>query len=210
MQIIEIVTAKALWFAAMSMIDPEGIAIGPIHRGLLERYRFMNHPVPGPDTFNGTGGLIYRGGEFNFDGKPIGVNLTIFSDGLLGETSVSTDVTEAFLEDVSDWAVTLDLRSPKKVKTRTVYESAIHFRSEVALLNASQPIRTFTELLRDYTGNQTEEPWALLFQPDGGAMSFSFERRVTVAFAENQYFSKSVLPTRRHVELLEKFEKIFA
>src|SRR6266567_5138979 len=106
MQITEIISAKSIWLASMSALDRQGgTAIGPIHRGLLERYKFMNHPISGPDVLTGSTGLIYKVGEFNFGGRLIGINLSIFNDGLVAETSVSTDATDAFLDDLSDWAV---------------------------------------------------------------------------------------------------------
>lgn len=73
----------------------------------------------------------------------------------------------------------------------------------------SEKIRLFSELLRTYTQNPTEQSWALLFEPDGGNTSFSFERRVNVPFANKQYFSKALLSTRKHIELLDHFEEIF-
>ncbi len=210
MQVTEIINAKTFWFASMSVLDNEGgTAIGPIHRGLIERYKFMNHPVSGPDILSGSGGLIYKAGEFSFSGRLIGINLSLFSDGLVAETSVSTDASDAFLEDLSDWVVsTFRFKRPSSVRTRIVYESQLYLTSNVSLIAGDQ-LRTFTTLLREYTGNATEEPWAFLFEPDGQLTSFSFERRANTPFSTNQYYSKSAVSTSKHIELLQAFEKIF-
>jgi hypothetical protein len=90
----------------------------------------------------------------------------------------------------------------------TVYDSQLVLYSDIDLLGISTKIKKFNDVLREYTGKRTTEPWAFLFEPDGESSNFSFERRANVPFKENQFFSKAALSTSKHMELLQEFERI--
>lgn len=211
MQITDIGLARSIWQVKFAAYNPGGLALGPIHRGLIERYRFVNYPAVGPDNFNGKSGAEYGGGEFVFNEKTVTISVKIFNDGITADSATSTQISDAFLEDLSQWLMSsFGLLDPRRFTTTRLYDSQIFFKSDANLMRNSPSLRQFTELLRQYTGNPKEEPWALLFEPDQGATSFSFERRVNVPFSENHYFSKAVLATPTHIELIEQFEKLFS
>lgn len=210
MRVTDIVLARTVWLFDISRLNQKGIALGVVHRALLERYRFISVPKLGPESFEGKGGLTYGSGEFEFEGSPLSVGFTIYSDGWWGDSTLSTDVSDAFLNDVSQWLIsTFSFRNPQELTTKRVYDSSLNLESDVLLMNMSDKVRLFSELLRTYTGNATEEAWAMLFEPDGGNTSFTFERRVNVPFSTKQYYSKALLSTERHIELLGHFEEIF-
>ena len=210
MRVTDIILARTVWLLDIVHLNHKGIALGVVHRALLERYRFINVPQLGPESFEGKGGITYGSGEFEFNGSPVSVGLTVYSDGCWGDSVLTTEVSDAFLNDLSQWLVsTFSFRDPRQLITRPFYDSRLYLESDVMLNDISEKVRLFSELLRTHTGNTTEEAWALLFEPDGGNTSFSFERRANVPFANKQYFSKALLSTERHIELLNHFEEIF-
>lgn len=210
MHIDQVVLARTVWLVNLQLINPLGLAFRPISDAFKERYRFLNYPV-NPSDFDASKGITYTAGEFQFEGNLIAVALTVYNDGWVADTSVSTEASEAFLYDLSGWLTSAyAIKDARELVTKIAYDSQFYVTSELSLLDASKKIRTFTELLREFTGNVTEEPWALLFEPDGAATSFSFERRVNTPFSKKQYYTKAALPTSKHVELLTQFERIFA
>src|SRR5215469_1180567 len=119
MQITEIAVARTAWIANLAAVNYEGIALGPLHRALLERYRFLNPPSPGPEMLGGTAGLIYKAGEFFHSGKIYSIDLSVFQDGLVADCRTSTKICDAFLEDLSTWAATtFGFRDVKLARTR--------------------------------------------------------------------------------------------
>ena|SRR5579871_883505 len=209
-RISQISLARVVWLVEMFRMNPEGFALGPVHRGLIERYGFLNHPVPGPDSFNSTKGAIYKGGEFRFNERSLAVDLTVYNDGLVVDSATSTAVSEAFLNDLAGWVTdSFGFRNPKELIKKPIYDSQLYFTSDIQLAQATDKMSKFNNVLRDFTGNPTQEPWALLFQPDGAPVAFSFERKASTPFSERQYYSKAALPTDKHIELLEIFHEIF-
>src|SRR6266496_5065562 len=132
MQIIEMLLARIVLFIDIRQLNPEGLALQPIHQGLLNRYNFTVHPSDSSD-FDFTNGIRYGGGEFEYEGKRIAVYLTIYNNGWLVETLVSTEAAEAFWNDVASWVASIGFRSAKEIITQKIYESQIVVRAEVDL-----------------------------------------------------------------------------
>jgi hypothetical protein len=208
METVEIRLARSIWFIDIQSLNPAGLALGPIHSALKERYKFLVFPTT-PDQFDLAKGVKYEGGEFTFEGKKIEVSLTVYGNGWVGDTATSTEATDAFLNDLVEWLVTNGLRPAKDVVTNTLYDSHIVLKSHINLTQSCEKLSSFVKLLKEHSHNQTEETWAFVFEADNTKFpTFTFERLANVLYSENKYFSKAALPTSTHLQLLKDFERI--
>ena len=210
MQDVEILLARTVSFIDMAALNPTGLAFGPIHAAFRERYNFLIYPTR-PEQFDSTAGIVYKSGTFEFEGKNISVEMTLYGNGWLVDTHMSTEASDAFSQDLLNWLRSTYALKTEKAVSRIVHESQLGFRSEVDLTKIKE-LRRFTKLLAGATKDISYEAWAFLFQGDNsnsGNPAFTFERRANVPFKERKYFSKAPLPTKVHLELIPEFEKIF-
>ena len=192
------------------LLNPSGLAFGPIHRALIDNYKFLTYPTL-PAEFDLAKGAKYTGGEFDHEGSRIAVDLTVYNNGWTADTGVSTEASAAFLNDLLRWlGANFSLQAKPEMITKVVHDSQLYFKSDIKLTEACEHIAKFNKLVSQYSG-KPEELWAFLFQSDGAPLAtFSFERRANVAFAEKQYYSRASLPTFKHVELIKEFEASFS
>lgn len=212
MQIVETLLGRTMWVADLSKINPAGLALGPIHRALLEKYAFLQYP-DSPATFDFNAGIRYRGGEFSTPDGTLAVDLTIYYNGWTVDTTVSTDVSDAFLHDISSWLTeAFALRNSTEMVTKVLHESHVVLTSDSDLLNPSEPFSTFSRILGDATNSKAQTTFSFKWNtdpPDGVVGSFVVERRVGTLPGANTYFSTALVSTREHAQLLERFEQLF-
>jgi len=208
MQVTEVILARIILFAEVRLLNSSGLSLQPIHSGLLERYKFLIYPTA-PSEFDFTKGVRYSEGKFLFDDREIGVALTIFTDGWVVETLVSTEASEAFWNDVADWVTTIGFISAKELVTSKVYESQVVAHSNLELGKRFGEIQPLVKLIAELSGNPTEQMSGFYIGGDGARLStFTFERRTGVPFSENKYFSRAALPSSKHMRVLSEIEKI--
>jgi len=214
MQLTEILLARTVWVLDIKLLNPSGLALGPIHSSLKEKYKFLVYPST-PAEFDLVKGTRYQSGEFTFEGNQIGVDFTVYNNGWCVDTLVSTEASDAFLSDLVGWlSSSFGFRAAANAVTRIGYESHLAFSSEINLTKLFDKLGAFSTLLRQFSGNPTEEVSAFVFgsdfaSPNSTFPTFTFERRVSVPFSENKYFSKAVLQTKKHIQLLDNFEQMF-
>jgi len=215
MQVSEVVLARTVWLLNLKLLNAAGLAWGPILSSFKDRYKFLNYPTM-PAEFDLTKGLRYAGGEFIFDGKQVGVGITIYNDGLVADSLVSTETSDAFLEDLAGWITgNFGFRPAQDIITRVIYDSQLELKADIDLTKSFDKIAAFSSILREFSGNPTEESSGFIFAcdpslPNYTFPTFTFERRVGVKFLEKKYFSKATLSTRKHIQVLEQFERIFS
>ena len=124
MKNISVLLARAVWFTDLQLINPSGLALGPIQATLRDRYKFLVYPTS-PQELDITKGIKYADGEFGFEGKTIGVTVRMYNNGVAADTIVSTEASEAFLNDLTTRVTTIGLRFPKDSITKIVYESQV-------------------------------------------------------------------------------------
>lgn len=210
MQITEVLLARVVLFAEVRLLNSSGLSLQPIHSGLLDRYKFLIYPTA-PGDFDFTKGVRYSDGKFLFDGKEIGVALSIFTDGWVVETLVSTEASEAFSNDIADWVTTIGFRSAKELITSKAYEHQVVVQSNLELGKRFKDIQPMIQLVAELSGNSTEQMSGFHIGGNGARLwTFTFEHRVGVPFSENKYFSRSTLPSSKHIRVLNELEKILS
>jgi len=208
MQVTEVILARIILFAEVRLLNSSVLSLHPIHSVLFERYKFLIYPSA-PIEFYFTKGVRYSEGKFLFDDREIGVALTIFTDGWVVETLVSTEASEAFWNDVADWVTTIGFISAKELVTSKVYESQVVAHSNLELGKRFGEIQPLVKLIAELSGNPTEQMSGFYIGGDGARLStFTFERRTGVPFSENKYFSRAALPSSKHMRVLSEIEKI--
>jgi hypothetical protein len=80
MQIINVLLARVIWFTDLQLINPAGLALGPIQAALRNRYKFLVYPSS-PLEFDLAKGIRYADVDFEFEGKTIGVTINIYNNG---------------------------------------------------------------------------------------------------------------------------------
>jgi hypothetical protein len=201
---VNILLARSIWLFEPDGLNPSGVALAPVHEALRERYQFLQYPNK-PEDFAKTE-ILYAEGAF----EGIGVKLNFYNDGLIADTRSSTDVSEAFLDDVLTWARdNFRLRYDPLLVTTKAYESQIEFSSDVALKGIA-PLGEFVKILESLGSDETSPPqdiMALVFRNEKARRpSFSFERRENFPFSENRYYSRAAFGTKQHLKLAEQFE----
>ena len=133
MKITEILLARTVWFVDLQKLNPEGLAYGSIYSSLKERYKFLRYPTT-PSEIDLNKGTHFGGGEFDYEGKKIGVGITVYNNGWAADSLVSTESSEAFLEDISAWLTdTVGLLQAKNFVTKIIYDSQLVLHSELEL-----------------------------------------------------------------------------
>jgi hypothetical protein len=181
---------------------------------LMKRYAFTI--VPKVEQLE-SNKIEFRQGAFN----DVGIeSFTIYNDGVVITSKSSTDVLDAFLQDLTDWMeTTFNL---KKIETHAInraYESMLLVRSNSKLLQALDALAPMREIisrsLKATTGLEAKfEPFGISFGADYSLLpglkpiNFRLERRGGLSFDTNYYISQAPMRTADHFKLLEKLEKM--
>jgi hypothetical protein len=210
-----------MWSGYMSDLNPKGISFYPmIVTFLVEAYKFVKFPDPKKIPIPAPAGEGYRfeHGQFTTkDGRTIAVSVNLYSDGIWGDTSSSTDDSEDFLSDLLT-RYTEIFQSPdyNEVIKKKAYVSQIFVSTARSLLAINPKLQDIAALLT----TEVAQPRAIFefggvsFWPDQvntmNPFAFTFERPIGVPFSENRYYSQAPLPTDKHLELLNMLEDILS
>lgn len=182
---------------------------------LVERYRFVERPTKIEEL---TGERIHFG-RGAFSGRQIEA-FDIFSDGVIAEGKMPTEVLDEFLNDVIEWME--PTFGFKKIETHDIsrtYDSNIIVQTDAKLLACidamSDLLKALSSSLHKANGmNHKFQSAGFSLAVDGADIAglkpspFRVERRAEIAFSKNLYFSAAPLPTKAHVEVLSRLEKL--
>src|SRR6266446_285007 len=100
MELLNIVTARAVWLFDISELNPSGKTIFPdIFEWLKDAYNFDSAPKSITDV-DSTKAFVFSRGTFQVREEIfVDVELKVYSDGFIANTWSSTHHSEAFLED---------------------------------------------------------------------------------------------------------------
>ena len=217
MKILASPLARVIWVIDMQQLNPSGRSLLDLFQGIAKRYRFSKFPQHLLD-YNKDNALEFNSGTFlKSPEEDVRVGLTIYNNGIVGDSISSTDNSEAFLEDMAQWAAKEhNLPFDQNVIARKSYVSQLElkFESEPQLANpklnflpskiASQAIQLDGKPTPYSFGGLTV--WAENVGKEGALQPFRLERKWGTLFADNIYFSMATLRSQEHIGLLAEIE----
>jgi hypothetical protein len=217
MKVETVLSAKSIWLLEMRHLNPRG---RNLYRLIGPRLNFL-YGFKEPTELDEVKGVQYTGGEFSPSGSNAdltGVNLTIFNDGIIAQTSTSTDDSDSFLSRTMELLAkdSFIAYDPKMIK-RKQYATELVSRPEVPI----KPLQHFENLYKllaetvypQQPGAQFETS-TLIFDIDLALpkhqVPFTFQRRAGTTFEENLYYSHGPLSFEQHLRVLNELEKALA
>lgn len=214
MQLVSVPLARVLAYIEGVELNSKGAAFFPeIIGSLIERFQFQKYPKSFEETDEG------KGVNF-FEGRWNGINVskfTVFTGALVVDTHTSTEASEQVLEEALIWGTeNIGLTYKSGMIRRKQYISDIVFNSDIDLLAVHPAFVNLRKAVTD-AGEQylwQRRPYELThFGIDFDhtlnplvAAPFSIQRRGNALFSEKKFFSEAPMPTKVHVQIVEKFE----
>lgn len=215
MTVLNVKTARSIWLVDSRDLNPHGIDILPILGAIRDRYNFQSFPKTAEEANESDPkGIVFMNGSFATGNvRHTIVKATMYADGIVVDSALSTDFCEAFLADVlaflsSQFGFTY---SPEMIHTK-IFTSELVVRSDKDLNRFFVPLATVKKKLNTLTG-QDFEPFGLRFNIDATVTTarpapFVFEREIGKRFSQNRYYSSAPLQTKQHEELLQELESL--
>jgi len=215
MRVEKILLGRSIRFVNFVQDDQKPTPAGRITRAIQSRYDFLQVPTTIAD-YNFQTGVSFMVG--NFRDATID-RFQIFERGILCEAQASTDICDAFLDDLIGWFEQEFGRLGKETDPIVrIYTSNLEVHSDVSLADA---LRAFSSLgqaiweaLNSYGQRAMFEPSGIKLHTDivqlSGAkpLEFIFERRAEKPYFANVYFSAAPLRTDDHQRILRALEII--
>ncbi len=223
MKLLSVTLARAIWLFQVADLNPQGKSVNAdLIERLSQRYSFEK--VPNAEELyearEQKKGINFVRGTFDApSGISIEVSLKIFTDGIMADTKVSTQDSDAFLQDVLGWWHSdLGLLNYKEIAIKKIYLNELHFSSEHSLSLINPKLKKFIEFLAKKktspVGGEIYDLGAIGFWVDpednNQQRAFRIERVEKIPFSENRYFSSAPLETNDHLELVALFESYLA
>ena len=214
MKLAAVTLARVLAFVETFDLNPRGTVFFPdLVAKLVEKCRFQKYPQTIQD-FDEQKGVEFLSGVWD---RVNVEKLTIYNNGILLDTRVSTAISEGILAEALEWAKQFGVTYRPDMIKRWGYLSNLTFYSDVPLLGPQAAIikleRRISEKVsqRVTDANLRYEPTRLDLDFDRSQINFplaafTIQRRTIAPFSENKYFSEAPLRSEDHVALLEEFE----
>lgn len=172
---------------------------------MINRYSFQHFPKAAPQPGSSENAKFGVGG---FNDTQID-DLTVYHDGLIVSARATSDVLDAFLDDLYAF-VAADFGIEKGTPETRNYETSVIVTMDERVARKFD----FLEGLRnDLAGFRNDGEYhfsGLRLEPDMGNTTtvprFVFERRIRVPFSENQWFSAAPLKTADLLATLDNLE----
>ena len=221
MKVLSVAAAHSSWLFDISDLNPKGKSLFPeMFDWLKDNYHFAQAPASIADLDKDTKALVFLNGEFQAREEVfVAVELRIFNDGLVANSSSSTDDTDKFLEDVlTSAAAEFSLTFEPAMVRRRQYISELNIRLEQPLGNLNPKLVQFANKLTAMTAAVNPSAfevggisfWADVTHSVYKIPGFSIERKINAPFNENRFFSRAPLKTQEHIAMLEELEGILA
>jgi hypothetical protein len=170
-----------------------------------------------PGALPGPGGLVFQRGHFQVrDELLIALNaMTIYSDGIVIDTSSSTDDGDRFGQDLLESAAReFSLSYDSETVRRKLYLSELIVRSDISMDALNAVLTRFASELSDAIDDDPRPRFrvaGLSFSTDphnpAAHKILVLERQAGKSFDERRYYSQAPLQTDVHFGLLEDLEK---
>lgn len=214
MTILNVKTARAIWLVDSRDLNPRGIDIIPVIEAIKVRYNFQVCP-PKSEEPNETDpkGIVFQNGSFaTGTGRYTIAKATMYADGIVVDSALSTDFSEAFLADAltflsSQFGFTY---RPDMIHTK-IFTSELIVRPEKDLSKFFSPLDAVNRKLNALTGLHYH-PFGIAFADDkttaGSPAPFKFEREVGKPSQQRRYYSSAPIRTADHEDLLTELESL--
>ena len=215
MKILSIQTARSIWLFPTKFLNPKGRSIIPALEGIIDRYSFIKSAPLDEALGSEMNGLELKAGSFHKqNGVPIDVSVTIYSDGLVADTSSSTEDSDLFLIDALTFlSNNFDLVSYSELPIHKLFLSEVFFTLNEVPDFFSEFTNSFMNkssryIDRDKFGDFSFMGINLATDPKlSGKTSFiRIERELNTPFDENRFYSTGSIKTSHHIELLVGLE----
>lgn len=216
MRLLHVHLARSIWLGDIRDFNPQGKSLyRVIWPFLTETYKFRKFPSL-TESSDLTKGISFQDGEFQIsqDELPIAVNLTIYNDGVLADSSSSSEYSDMFLADVFHHFSEIFKMPPfQSVIRRRIYLSQLTVSTDKTLEVLNPKLKQLSKYLSAHVElDKVFQLGGIHIWPDQvsrvNPSPFIFERAINVPFSENKYFSTAPLQTKQHLELLDKLETV--
>lgn len=215
MEQLAIASAKSIWLVNLAELNPKGLRLFPnLTNALTDLYDFDEQPDDAP-TVPGTSsqpGIKFKNGQFETEQGAVRVSLELYDDGIVADSSVSTEVTNLFIQHAIDWATTaFGLKFSPSLVMNQLYASEVVVKLTSRFSERLKPLSTFADLL---SGNsfgappQAFFPSGVTFATASGGAPFTIERRANTPLDANVFYSKAAIDTSTHLKLLADFDRM--
>ena len=214
MRLLSVHLARSIWLCHIFEFNPKGKSLYSAAALLVNLYKFKRFPSQ-TDIQDFEKGIKFEDGEFrNSEGDVISLRLTLYTDGLVVDTSSSTKDSDAFLtEMLTRISKDFDLPSYEQIIRKKTYLSQLYITTDKSLELINPKLKEISKYLSDNLSHPFEAG-GISFWPDQtmriNLPAFTFERVLNLPFAEKRYYSSAPLETEKHLELLEKLENILS
>jgi hypothetical protein len=212
-ELLSVASAKSIWLMNLAELNPKGLRLFPnLSDALTDLYDFEEQADDAP-TLPGNAsqsGIKFKNGQFETERGFVRVGLEVYDDGLVAETSVSTEVSDKFITHALDWASTaFSLRYNPSLLMNRIYWSEVVVKFGSPISKGLISLNAFAEILSQNTkGNPEYSPSGITFTTSGSANTFTIERRANTPIEANVFYSKAPMDTAMHLGLLAEFEKL--
>lgn len=222
MKLLAVKQARSIWLVNIVDLNPRGLSLLALIPPVIERYKFQLYPTKAEEMFGANIKEIkFIGGSFQTDlHHIIGVDLTMFNDGLVVDTRSSTKDSDTFLNDLLIWVSTeFGLVPYQEVLKSKVYVSELWVQTDKSLNSLNPNLDKFAKRITSLIEGHSHHPIAyetsgIMFWTDPSVINppnpFRFERIIDRPFSENRYYSAAPLQTEIHLEMLEELESILS
>jgi hypothetical protein len=212
MELVAVHLARIVAFLEIFSLDPKGRTTAS--EGISsfgERYAFKKVPQSVAEM-DFQKGVQFNDGRFN----DLAIDqIQLYGNGILIDTRSSTDNSLLILEDLLEYARTINNANVQVVRKHFLSQLVFHSTLSMGLLNPIlEPIakRLGEKVSKTLNHPITFGPTAIRIGPDVSQLklipsAFSIERRDDYPFSENTYYSTAPLSTTEHLELIEEVER---
>jgi hypothetical protein len=216
MEVIYIRTARSIWLVDIRDLNPRGLSLYPVMAVIRDRYKFQKSPKTAEEFIvYSQQGVVFSDGAFAVGDQEYAVKLTVYGDGFVVDTAVSTEISDLFLEDLLGFVSTQfgltyrpNMIHKKNYASELIVKIAEPFRRVFAGFVA------LTDRLNTIKGEKYQPlGFSIGANPHLGAArpaDFRLERELGKPIEQDRYYSLAPLQTKEHIELLRDFEKTLA
>ena len=223
MKLLSVKQARAIWLIQLVDLNPRGLNLLTLIPHIVTKYKFQLFPVKPDELGFGkeTKEIKFSGGSFQKDPQhDIGVDLTLYNDGLVVDTRSSTEDSDIFLSEFLNWISTeFDLVPYQDILRSKLYLSELWVQTDKSLNTLNPKLEQFAKRLTSLIVGHNHhhiafESTGITFWTDPIVVNppgpFKFERAENTPFSERRYYSAAPLQTNLHLEMLTELESILS